>query len=66
MFFELWTMLKKTVLSFIEDEALSRGAAIAFYTVPPSPRFCSSWLRSPASFLDEKLLKMPSAPSSAA
>ena len=33
MFFELWTMLKKTVLSFIEDEALSRGAAIAFYTV---------------------------------
>jgi len=33
MFFELWTMLKKMVLSFIEDEALSRGAAIAFYTV---------------------------------
>lgn len=33
MLFELWTMLKKTVLSFIEDEALSRGAAIAFYTV---------------------------------
>jgi membrane protein len=33
MFFELLTMLKKTVLSFIEDEALSRGAAIAFYTV---------------------------------
>src|SRR5215204_5447839 len=33
MFVELWTMLKKTVLSFIEDEALSRGAAIAFYTV---------------------------------
>ena len=33
MFFELRTMLKKTVLSFIEDEALSRGAAIAFYTV---------------------------------
>ena len=26
-------MLKQTVLSFIEDEALSRGAAIAFYTV---------------------------------
>ena len=26
-------MLKKTMLSFIEDEALSRGAAIAFYTV---------------------------------
>ena len=33
MFSEFWTMLKKTVLSFIEDEALSRGAAIAFYTV---------------------------------
>jgi membrane protein len=26
------TMFKETVLSFIEDEALSRGAAIAFYT----------------------------------
>jgi membrane protein len=33
MFSEPWTMLKKTVLSFIEDDALSRGAAIAFYTV---------------------------------
>jgi membrane protein len=28
-----WTMLKNTVLSFIDDEMLSRGAAIAFYTV---------------------------------
>src|SRR5829696_4562918 len=28
-----WKVLKDTVLSFIEDEALSRGAAIAFYTV---------------------------------
>src|SRR6476619_7185016 len=28
-----WKMLKDTVLAFIEDEALSRGAAIAFYTV---------------------------------
>src|SRR5471032_175310 len=26
-------MAKDTILSFIEDEALSRGAAIAFYTV---------------------------------
>jgi membrane protein len=33
MLSESWTMLKKTVLSFIDDEALSRGAAIAFYTV---------------------------------
>ena len=32
-FFETWNLLKDTVLSFIEDEALSRGAAIAFYTV---------------------------------
>jgi membrane protein len=32
MFYETWKMLKDTVLSFIEDEALSRGAAIAFYT----------------------------------
>jgi membrane protein len=30
---ETWRLLKDTVLSFIEDEALSRGAAIAFYTV---------------------------------
>jgi membrane protein len=28
-----WNMLKDTVASFIDDEALSRGAAIAFYTV---------------------------------
>jgi membrane protein len=28
-----WKMLKNTVLSFIDDEMLSRGAAIAFYTV---------------------------------
>jgi membrane protein len=33
MFSTFWQMLKETVLSFIEDEALSRGAAIAFYTV---------------------------------
>src|SRR3954452_25599450 len=33
MFSEAWRMLKDTVLAFIEDEALSRGAAIAFYTV---------------------------------
>jgi membrane protein len=29
---EIWKMLKATVLAFIDDEALSRGAAIAFYT----------------------------------
>jgi membrane protein len=28
-----WKLLKNTVLCFIEDEALSRGAAIAFYTL---------------------------------
>ena len=33
MFSEAWKMLKETVLAFINDEALSRGAAIAFYTV---------------------------------
>jgi membrane protein len=31
--FEAWKLLKETILSFINDEALSRGAAIAFYTV---------------------------------
>ena len=30
---EIWNLLRDTVLSFIEDEALTRGAAIAFYTI---------------------------------
>jgi membrane protein len=29
----MWKLLKGTVVSFFEHEALSRGAAIAFYTV---------------------------------
>jgi membrane protein len=29
----MWELVKGTVLAFFEDEALSRGAAIAFYTV---------------------------------
>ena len=33
MLSEPWPMLRQTVFSFIEDDALSRGAAIAFYTV---------------------------------
>jgi len=33
MFSAAWKMLKETVLAFINDEALSRGAAIAFYIV---------------------------------
>jgi membrane protein len=33
MFSAMWTQLKETVLAFIDDEALSRGAAIAFYNV---------------------------------
>ncbi len=33
MFAQIWALLKSTVSSFIEDEALTRGAAIAFYTV---------------------------------
>jgi membrane protein len=28
----MWRLLKQTAVAFIEDEALSRGAAIAFYT----------------------------------
>jgi membrane protein len=32
MFSAAWKMLKETVVAFINDEALSRGAAIAFYT----------------------------------
>jgi membrane protein len=33
MFSAIWRLIKETVLAFIDDEALSRGAAIAFYTV---------------------------------
>lgn len=33
MFSAAWTMLKQTLIAFIDDGALSRGAAIAFYTV---------------------------------
>ncbi len=33
MFSKAWKLLKGTATSFIADEALSRGAAIAFYTV---------------------------------
>ena len=33
MILAVWKMLKETILSFIDDEVLSRGAAIAFYTV---------------------------------
>ena len=33
MFPAFWKMLKDTVVAFVNDEALSRGAAIAFYTV---------------------------------
>ena len=33
MFSAAWKMVKDTVLAFIDDEALSRRAAIAFYTV---------------------------------
>jgi membrane protein len=29
----MWRLLKETVLAFLEDEVLSRGAAIAFYAV---------------------------------
>jgi membrane protein len=31
--FQGWQLLKDTVVAFIDDDALSRGAAIAFYTV---------------------------------
>ena len=45
MFSEPWKMLKETVLSFIDDEALSRGAAIAFYTVTSiAPVLLGMWL----------------------
>ena len=30
---EGWTLLKRSVASYLEDEALTRGAAIAFYTI---------------------------------
>ena len=30
---EFWDLPKQAVLSFVNDQALSRGAAISFYTV---------------------------------
>ena len=30
---QTWTLLKESISSFLQDEALTRGAAIAFYTV---------------------------------
>ena len=33
MFGTAWDLVKESVNGFIEDEALTRGAAIAFYTV---------------------------------
>ena len=33
MIFKLWPLLKDAVLGFINDEALSRGAAMAFFAV---------------------------------
>ncbi len=30
---KIWAMLKETVMDYIEDSALSKGAAIAFYTI---------------------------------
>jgi membrane protein len=33
MLMSAWTLIKETVMAFIDDEALSRGAAIAFYAV---------------------------------
>src|SRR5438876_6563456 len=33
MFGKAWQLIKESVTSFVNDEALSRGAAIAFYTV---------------------------------
>jgi hypothetical protein len=31
---EAWQLVKETVASFLGDEALSRGAAIAFFALP--------------------------------
>ena len=33
MFRKLWDIIKESVLAYIDDGALSRGAAIAYYTV---------------------------------
>ena len=36
----LWKVFNRAVQGFIRHDDLSRGAAIAFYTVPPLPH-CS-------------------------
>ena len=33
MFGTAWNLVKESVNAFVDDEALTRGAAIAFYTV---------------------------------
>ena len=45
----MFGIVKESVQAFIDDEALTRGAAIAFYTITLSVRSCSSWSRSPGS-----------------
>jgi uncharacterized BrkB/YihY/UPF0761 family membrane protein len=33
MFGQIWRLLRDSVAAFVADDALSRGASIAFYTV---------------------------------
>lgn len=51
---DIWLLIKQSVSAFIDDEALTRGAAIAFYTVtsigPLSDQFCLLWSPLPVSF----------------
>ena len=44
LFSQTWMLLKSAVNCFIEDEALTRGAAIAFYTatIPCSQKLISA------------------------
>ena len=53
-----WRIIQDTAYGFIADEALSRGAAIAFYTATSLRRYCSSSLRSPDWFSDKTLRRM--------
>ena len=47
------------MLSFIDDEALTRGAAIAFYTATSIAPVLLIVLRLRGSSSDRRLLKMP-------
>jgi len=50
MFGNAWTLISESVSAFVDDEALTRGAAIAFYTVTSIGPVLLLWSPLPALF----------------